>query len=166
MNALISAFKDKQKIMFANEGRLLKKSFFGLLILVLAFQTGDFGDVIRESMVNAYLAVSVFVGFTLIVFIGLDSLTNFDIGSFLDKTKKLHEPIASFLGAIPGCGGAIIVVTQYIQGRISFGSLNPLRPKPLMVKASSLFMSGIDTPNFLKQSAVESGSSEYKKPSI
>ena len=123
MNALISAFKDKQKIMFANEGRLLKKSFFGLLILVLAFQTGDFGDVIRESMVNAYLAVSVFVGFTLIVFIGLDSLTNFDIGSFLDKTKKLHVPIASFLGAIPGCGGAIIVVTQYIQGRISFGSL-------------------------------------------
>ena len=123
MNALISVFKDKQKIMFANEGRLLKKSFFGLLILVLAFQTGDFGDVIRESMVNAYLAVSVFVGFTLIVFIGLDSLTNFDIGSFLDKTKKLHVPIASFLGAIPGCGGAIIVVTQYIQGRISFGSL-------------------------------------------
>ena len=54
MNALISAFKDKQKIMFANEGRLLKKSFFGLLILALAFQTGDFGDVIRESMVNAY----------------------------------------------------------------------------------------------------------------
>ena len=122
MNALISVSKI-QKIMFANEGRLLKKSFFGLLILALAFQTGDFGDVIRESMVNAYLAVSVFVGFTLIVFIGLDSLTNFDIGSFLDKTKKLHVPIASFLGAIPGCGGAIIVVTQYIQGRISFGSL-------------------------------------------
>jgi len=123
MNALISAFKDKQKIMFANEGRLLKKSFFGLLILALAFQTGEFGDVVRQSMVDAYLAVSVFVGFTLIVFIGLDSLTNFDIGSFLDKTKKLHVPIASFLGAIPGCGGAIIVVTQYIQGRISFGSL-------------------------------------------
>ena len=39
------------------------------------------------------------------------------------QTKKLHVPIASLLGAIPGCGGAIIVVTQYIQGRISFGSL-------------------------------------------
>ena len=65
MNALISAFKDKQKIMFANEGRLLKKSFFGLLILALAFQTGEFGDVVRQSMVDAYLAVSVFVGFTL-----------------------------------------------------------------------------------------------------
>jgi hypothetical protein len=123
MNALISAIKDKQKIMFANEGRLLKKSFFGLIILALAFQTGEFGNIIRESMVDAYLAVSVFVGFTLMVFIGLDSLTKFDIQSFLEKTKNLHVPIASFLGAIPGCGGAIIVVTQYIQGRISFGSL-------------------------------------------
>ena len=55
MNALISAFKDKQKIMFANEGRLLKKSFFGILILALAFQTGEFGDVVRQSMVDAYL---------------------------------------------------------------------------------------------------------------
>ena len=123
MNALISAIKDKQKIIFANEGRLLKKSFFGLIILALAFQTGEFGNIIRESMVDAYLAVSVFVGFTLMVFIGLDSLTKFDIHSFLEKTKNLHVPIASFLGAIPGCGGAIIVVTQYIQGRISFGSL-------------------------------------------
>jgi hypothetical protein len=109
--------------MFANEGRLLKKSFFGLIILALAFQTGEFGNIIRESMVDAYLAVSVFVGFTLMVFIGLDSLTKFDIHSFLEKTKNFHVPIASFLGAIPGCGGAIIVVTQYIQGRISFGSL-------------------------------------------
>ena len=123
MNALISAIKDKQKIMFANEGRLLKKSFFGIIILALAFQTGEFGNIIRESMVDAYLAVSVFVGFTLMVFIGLDSLTKFDIHSFLEKTKNFHVPIASFLGAIPGCGGAIIVVTQYIQGRISFGSL-------------------------------------------
>ncbi len=32
-------------------------------------------------------------------------------------------PISTFLGALPGCGGAIIVVTQFIQGRISFGSL-------------------------------------------
>ena len=123
MNALISAIKNKQRIMLANEGRLLKKSFFGLLIIILAFQSGSFGSVVRQSMVDAYLAVSVFVGFTLIVFIGLDSLTKFDIGSSLDKTKKYHVPIASLLGAIPGCGGAIIVVTQYIQGRISFGSL-------------------------------------------
>ena len=74
-------------------------------------------------MTDAYLQVSVFVGFTLFIFIGLDSLTSFNINNFLSKTKKIHVLISSLLGALPGCGGAILIVTQYIQGRISFGSL-------------------------------------------
>ena len=123
MNALLTVLKQRKTIVLANDGRLLKKSFFGLLILTLAFQSGEFGEIIRSSMTDAYLQVSVFVGFTLFVFIGLDSLTKFDIDSFLVKTKKFHVPLSAFLGALPGCGGAIIVVTQYIQGRIGFGSL-------------------------------------------
>ena len=123
MNALINALNEKTKIILENDGRLLKKSFFGLLLLTLVFQGGEFGEVIRTSMVEAYIQVSVFVGFTLFVFIGLDSLTKFDVKHFLLKTQKFHVGISAFLGAIPGCGGAIIVVTQYIQGRISFGSL-------------------------------------------
>ena len=123
MNALINALIDRKNAVLANEGRLLKKSFFGLLLLAFAFQPGEFGNIIRQSMTDAYLQVSVFVGFTLFIFIGLDSFTKFDTNYFLSKTKKIHVPIASFLGALPGCGGAIIVVTQYIQGRIGFGSL-------------------------------------------
>ena len=123
MNALINALNKKTKIILENDGRLLKKSFFGVLLLSLVFQGGEFGEVIRSSMIDAYIQVSVFVGFTLFVFIGLDSLTKFDVKNFLSKTQKFHVGIAAFLGAIPGCGGAIIVVTQYIQGRISFGSL-------------------------------------------
>ena len=123
MNALLTVLKQRKKVVLANDGRLLKKSFFGLLILTLAFQSGEFGEIIRSSMTDAYLQVSVFVGFTLFVFIGIDSLTKFDITSFLVKTKKFHVPLSAFLGALPGCGGAIIVVTQYIQGRIGFGSL-------------------------------------------
>ena len=123
MNALINAINEKTKIILENDGRLLKKSFFGLLLLSLVFQGGEFGEVIRSSIIDAYIQVSVFVGFTLFVFIGLDSLTKFDVKNFLSKTQKFHVGIAAFLGAIPGCGGAIIVVTQYIQGRISFGSL-------------------------------------------
>ena len=123
MNALFNVINEKTKIILENDGRLLKKSFFGLLLLSLVFQGGEFGEVIRSSMIDAYIQVSVFVGFTLFVFIGLDSLTKFDVKNFLSKTQKFHVGIAAFLGAIPGCGGAIIVVTQYIQGRISFGSL-------------------------------------------
>ena len=69
MNALITVIKDKKKIMFENEGRLLKKSFIGLIILSLAFQTGSFGEIVRQSMIDAYLQVSVFVGFTLFIFL-------------------------------------------------------------------------------------------------
>ena len=123
MNAFIAAVLEKKTILVANEGRLLKKSFLGIAILAMAFQTNSFGEMIRSSLVDAYLQVSVFVGFTLFIFIGLDSLTKFNISYILNKTKKYHVAISSLLGALPGCGGAIVVVTQYIQGRISLGSL-------------------------------------------
>jgi len=123
MNAFIAAVIEKKTILIANEGRLLKKSFLGFAILIMAFQVNDFGDVVRQALIDAYLQVSVFVGFTLFIFIGMDALTKFNIPYILDKTKKFHVLMASLLGALPGCGGAIIVVTQYIQGRISFGSL-------------------------------------------
>jgi len=123
MNAFISAVLEKKTILVANEARLLKKSFLGFAILAMAFQTNNFGDVVRSTLVDAYLQVSVFVGFTLFIFIGMDALTKFNIAFILDKTKKFHVIMASLLGALPGCGGAIVVVTQYIQGRISFGSL-------------------------------------------
>ena len=89
----------------------------------MAFQTNNFGDLIRATLVDAYLQVSIFVGFTLFIFIGMDSLTKFNISNILDRTKKYHVAMSSLLGALPGCGGAIVVVTQYIQGRLSFGSL-------------------------------------------
>ena len=123
MNAFIAAVIEKKTILTANEGRLLKKSFLGFTILIMALQVNDFGDVVRQALIDAYLQVSVFVGFTLFIFIGLDALTKFNISYLLDKTKKFHVVMASLLGALPGCGGAIVVVTQYIQGRISFGSL-------------------------------------------
>ncbi|MDB9799412.1 putative manganese transporter [Pelagibacteraceae bacterium] len=123
MNAFIAAVIEKKTILTANEGRLLKKSFLGFAILIMAFQVNDFGDVVRQALIDAYLQVSVFVGFTLFIFIGMDTLTKFNIPYVLDKTKKFHVIMASLLGALPGCGGAIVVVTQYIQGRISFGSL-------------------------------------------
>ena len=123
MNAFIAAVIEKKTILIANEGRLLKKSFLGFAILIMAFQANAFGDVVRQSLIDAYLQVSVFVGFTLFIFIGMDTLTRFNIPYVLDRTKKFHVVMASLLGALPGCGGAIIVVTQYIQGRISFGSL-------------------------------------------
>ncbi len=123
MNAFLSVINNNKAIFVANDGRLLKKCLFGFLMLSFAFQSSEFGTIVRSVLIDAYTQVSVFVGFTLFIFIGIDSLTNFNVQRFLVQTKKFHVLIATILGALPGCGGAIIVVTQYIQGRITFGAL-------------------------------------------
>ena len=120
MNAILSVIKNNKAIFVANDGRLLKKCLLGFLILSFAFQSNNLGDIVRNVLVEAYLQVSVFVGFTLFVFIGIDSLTKFNVENFLNKTKTFQVPIATILGALPGCGGAIIVVTQFIQGFCRF----------------------------------------------
>tara|TARA_Y100000590_G_scaffold42621_2_gene45389 strand:+ start:1926 stop:3092 length:1167 start_codon:yes stop_codon:yes gene_type:complete len=123
MNHIIAKLNKQKNTILANDGRLLKKLIFASIIVVLLSQPGLLGEIVQRAIVDAYLQVSVFVGFTLLFFIGLDSLTKFNTKIFLKKTKKYHVPISSFLGALPGCGGAVIIVTQFIQGRISFGSL-------------------------------------------
>jgi hypothetical protein len=55
MNAFIAAVIEKKTILIANEGRLLKKSFLGFAILIMAFQVNDFGDVVRQALIDAYL---------------------------------------------------------------------------------------------------------------
>jgi len=37
--------------------------------------------------------------------------------------SKYQVIFASLMGAMPGCGGAIIVITQFVQGKFSFGSV-------------------------------------------
>ena len=123
MNALLVSVIKNKEILIANEGRLLKKCFLGILVLFLLILSNNFSEIIKNSLIEAYLQVSVFVGFTLFIFLGIDFFTKFEIKIFLKRTKKFHVLIASFLGSLPGCGGAIIIVTQYIQGKISFGSL-------------------------------------------
>ena len=77
MNSLINALNNRKKVAFANDGRLLKKSFLGIFILALAFQSGEFGEIIRSSMTDAYLQVSVFVGFTSVYFYRIRFFINF-----------------------------------------------------------------------------------------
>ena len=88
MNAILAVIRNNKAFFVANEGRLLKKCLLGFLILSFTFQSSTFGDLIRSVLVDAYLQVSIFVGFTLFIFIGIDSLTKFNIENFLNKTKK------------------------------------------------------------------------------
>ncbi|WP_200341686.1 putative manganese transporter [Rhodovibrio sodomensis] len=79
--------------------------------------------IIFASLADAYLAVSVFVAATLGAIYYLEHKLDVDVAGLLRKYHRWQVPVAAALGALPGCGGAVAVVTQYVRGSISFGSL-------------------------------------------
>jgi hypothetical protein len=89
----------------------------------LALTPGFLGELTRGLMVDAFVQVSVFVAATLLIFYGAEKLFGFDMGLAMGKAKMMQVPIASFLGATPGCGGAVVVVAAYASGKVSFGAV-------------------------------------------
>ena len=121
MTEFILSIKEKH-FAFLENLSLKKILFFGLM-LTLIFNPTEIGSITRLAMANAYLSVSVFVAITLFVFLYFEKSKTYSLSNFFKNNVNLQIPIAGFLGAIPGCGGAIIVVTQYLQGNITFGCL-------------------------------------------
>ena len=121
MTEFILSIKEKH-FAFLENLNLKKILFFGLM-LTLIFNPTEIGSITRLAMANAYLSVSVFVAITLFVFLYFEKSKTYSLSNFFKKNVNLQIPIAGLLGAIPGCGGAIIVVTQYLQGNITFGCL-------------------------------------------
>lgn len=99
--------------------RLLLPAF----LLVLIAQS-DTRELTLSVLSDAFWQVSVFVAATLAVY---HLVANSVLKSKrLSKVKSLPAGqvlFASLLGAIPGCGGAIIVITQYVSGSMSFGAV-------------------------------------------
>lgn len=93
-----------------------------LLVLVTLAPEGT-REAAQKALADAFIAVTSFVGLTLIIFYMLEHLLKVDTEALLKKHEKWQVPIAAFMGALPGCGGAIIIITQYVLGRLSFGSM-------------------------------------------
>jgi hypothetical protein len=100
--------------------RLSKIILFSCMLLLIAFEQTR--ELFLSSASDAYIAVSTFVGATLLVFVFLEK-RNFNIQSYIQKNRKLEIPISAFLGAIPGCGGAIMVMSLFTRGVVSFGAV-------------------------------------------
>ena len=121
MTEFILSIKEKH-FAFLEKLNFKKISFF-VFILILTFNPFEIGSITRLAMANAYLSVSVFVGITLFIFLYFERSKTYSLSNFFKKNTNFQVPIAACLGAIPGCGGAIIIVTQYLQGNITFGCL-------------------------------------------
>ncbi|MDZ7748309.1 MAG: putative manganese transporter [Halofilum sp. (in: g-proteobacteria)] len=92
-------------------------------LLALAWYAPAAGRIMVDTIAEAYLQVSTFVAGTLALIYGVERVFRFDLAQTLQARPRLQVPIAAFLGALPGCGGAIVVVVQYVNGRVGFGAL-------------------------------------------
>ena len=98
---------------------------FGILLLLAALLavSTDTAEIVMQAMADAYLQVTVFVAATLAIFYAGEKLLKTDLGAWMARSRRWQPAIAALLGALPGCGGAIIVVTQFTRGYASFGAL-------------------------------------------
>lgn len=97
------------------------------LVLVTAGLLGqvsaELAWLIVTTLSDAYLAVSVFVALSLLLIYFAQHYLGADLIGYLNDNPRLQVPIAALLGVLPGCGGAIIVVTQFVHGRVGFAAL-------------------------------------------
>ncbi|NLR14592.1 arsenic efflux protein [Pseudoalteromonas sp. McH1-7] len=92
------------------------------IIVLLAFETAR--PIVLGALSDAFFQVSVFVAATLLIYYFLvDKIPQLNLNYLSAKSPILEIIMASILGALPGCGGAIIVVTQFTKKQASFASV-------------------------------------------
>ena len=94
-----------------------------ILLLAAVLGGGESGALVRDTLAEAYLQVSVFVAGTLMLLFAVERWFAVDLRERIAQARVGQVPIATALGMLPGCGGAIVVVTQFVNGRIGFGAL-------------------------------------------
>ena len=99
----------------------LSKIFLFICILLLLINNKT-REILVNSSSDAFIAVSSFVGMTLLIFTFLEK-KNFNLQKLILNNRRFEIPICSFLGAIPGCGGAIMVMSLFTRGVVSFGAV-------------------------------------------
>lgn len=95
------------------------------LSLLALLSVEDLRLVVVNSMADTFWAVSCYVAATLAIYHGLAKF--FDgqhaISKLYQDSKVSQIFFAALLGALPGCGGAIIVSSQFIQGKVGFAAM-------------------------------------------
>ena len=93
-----------------------------LLVAVALAVPGGLG-LVGQAIADGYLSVSVFVAASMLVLYAAEGLLRTDLGRALERHRLWQVPAGAVLGGLPGCGGAIVAVTQFSRGNLSFGGV-------------------------------------------
>ncbi|WP_233402571.1 putative manganese transporter [Marinomonas transparens] len=94
------------------------------LALAILWLIPNLREIVFSVLADAFLQVSAFVALTLALYYGISHNLNATPLQNWMRQKSYREIIfAGLMGILPGCGGAIVVITQYTQGKIGFGAV-------------------------------------------
>jgi hypothetical protein len=93
--------------------------------IILLFCVPALQSTLTQVLADAYWQVGSFVGITLWLFYAIHTQISHSsrLSDLLARGKRYQVFFAAFMGILPGCGGAIIVMTQFVKGQLSFGAL-------------------------------------------
>jgi len=92
--------------------------------LVMLWIIPSLRETVSSVLADAFLQVSAFVALTLALYYGIShNLNATPLQNWMQQKSYREVIFAGFMGILPGCGGAIVVITQYTQGKIGFGAV-------------------------------------------
>ena len=80
-------------------------------------------EVLLGSAADAFVEVGVFVGAVLLLFQYINYRQKGALVGWIEGAAAWQPAAGALLGLTPGCGGAIFVMTLYLRGRVSFGTV-------------------------------------------
>jgi hypothetical protein len=80
-------------------------------------------ELVLGPAADAFLEVGAFVAVMLATFGLLQWRTGGAVTRWLEAHRRLGPLAGAVLGAVPGCGGAIVVMPLYLRGTVSFGTV-------------------------------------------
>ena len=122
MTTLVKSIRSHSPAVLGRHGFTRRAMVVAALVVAVSAVPGGW-DIALDAMSEAYLAVAVFVAGTLAMVSYAERGLKIDLGIWLDQHRRWQVPVATLLGAFPGCGGAIVAVTQYTRGYLSFGAV-------------------------------------------
>ncbi|WP_120512585.1 putative manganese transporter [Photobacterium salinisoli] len=105
--------------------RLANKRLVLPVLLIAMLAAPATRELTVSVLADAFWQVAAYVAITLALYHWLSQKLSHQSALTLElKSSRRYQVIfASVMGALPGCGGAIIVITQFVRGQMSFGSV-------------------------------------------
>ena len=100
-----------------------KRMLLPVVLMALLMVPGS-RQVTLQVLSDAFFQVGIFVYLSLVAFHAVASrVSGGRMAELIARYPAVELSGAALLGALPGCGGAIVVVTQFVRGNASFGAV-------------------------------------------